>query len=76
MSERIVELGKEVFTTGQIARLLGVAPRTVTKWCDTGILVSHRLPMSGHRRVWKQNLVLFANKQGFGLPEDFTHVGN
>lgn len=42
-------------TTGQIAKLIGCAPRTVVKWIDNGLLAGFRLPngngQPGERRV-------------------------
>ena len=37
---------KEVFTTGEVARICNVAPRTVSKWFDTGQLRGYRIPGS------------------------------
>lgn len=42
---------KDVFTTGQVAKLCNVAPRTVTKWFDTGQLGGYRIPGSKDRRI-------------------------
>jgi len=50
---------KQFFTTGQIAKLVGVAMRTVTKWIDSGALEGYRLPMSTDRRVRRAELVRF-----------------
>jgi two-component system, OmpR family, response regulator RpaA len=38
-------------TTGQVARLCGVAPRTVSKWFDSGKLPGFRVPGSRDRRI-------------------------
>ncbi|MFA6426095.1 MAG: helix-turn-helix domain-containing protein, partial [Phycisphaerae bacterium] len=35
---------KDIFTTGQVAQICKVAPRTVTKWFDTGQLKGYRIP--------------------------------
>lgn len=40
-----------VFTTGQVAEICRVAPRTVAKWIDNGLLGGHRLPGGGDRRI-------------------------
>ena len=47
------------YTTGQIATLLHVAPRTVTKWCDSGRLKCYRLPGSTDRRIREEDLKFF-----------------
>ena len=35
---------KKVFTTGQVAKICKVAPRTVSKWFDSGRLRGYRIP--------------------------------
>lgn len=63
-----------VFTTGQIGKICGVAPRTATKWFDSGLLVGYRLPSCGRpgtrgdRRVTAAELYKFLQKHGM------THV--
>jgi len=47
------------YTTGQIARICRVAPRTVTKWIDSGALPGYVVPGTGHRRVSRPNLLAF-----------------
>jgi excisionase family DNA binding protein len=42
---------KQVYTTGEAARLLCVAPRTVCKWFDSGRLKGFRVPGSQDRRA-------------------------
>lgn len=48
-----------IFTTGHIAKICKVAPRTVSKWCNRGIIESYRLPGSDDRRVSREALVKF-----------------
>ena len=59
-------LDKDVLTTGDVARLCHVAPRTVTKWVDTGVLRGYRIPGSRDRRVPLANLLAFM--QAYGIP--------
>ena len=43
---------KKVFTTGQVAKICKVAPRTVSKWFDSGRLPgAYRIPGSQDRRI-------------------------
>lgn len=44
-------MAKKVFTTGEVARLLGVNINTVIKWFDSGALGGFRLPTSNERRI-------------------------
>lgn len=41
--------GPELLTTGDIARLFRVDPKTVTRWANEGRIASIRTP-GGHRR--------------------------
>jgi excisionase family DNA binding protein len=43
--------GKNVLTTGEVARICNVAPRTVSKWFDSGQLKGYRIPGSRDRRI-------------------------
>ncbi len=40
---------KELLTPGEVARLFGVEPKTVTRWADAGKLTPIRT-LGGHRR--------------------------
>ena len=42
---------KDVLTTGEVANSCNVAPRTVTKWFDSGKLKGYRIPGSRDRRI-------------------------
>lgn len=58
----------DIFTTGAVARLAGVAPRTVTKWTDSGRLPSYRIPTGkphGDRRIHRDDLLAFLHREGF-----------
>ena len=58
-----------VFTTGQIARVCHVAPRTATKWIDSGVLKGYRLPGSRDRRVTRADLLRFLTEHGMPLDD-------
>lgn len=47
------------FTTGQLSRAFGVAPRTVALWCDDEILDCYVLPGGSHRRISRAALEAF-----------------
>ena len=48
---------KKVFTTGQVAKICKVAPRTVSKWFDSGRLRGYRIPGSQDRRIPREHLI-------------------
>lgn len=64
------DIPMKVFSTGRIAKLCDVAPRTVTKWFDSGELKGYRIPGSLHRRVPMNNLIKFLNDNGMPIPEE------
>ena len=50
---------KDVLTTGEVASLCKVAPRTVSKWFDSGRLKGYRIPGSKDRRIPLDQLIRF-----------------
>ena len=74
-------LGDQLFTTGQIAKICRVAPRTVSQWFDKGLLQGYRLagsqdslsatgqPIGRDRRVPRENLIRFLKEHGMPLGE-------
>ena len=51
--------GKNVLTTGDVAKICNVAPRTVSKWFDNGQLKGYRIPGSKDRRIPVSELARF-----------------
>lgn len=64
---------RDVMTTGEVARICGVAARTVTKWFDTGKLRGYRIPGSRDRRIPRGQLIAFM--RAHGLPLDGLDLG-
>lgn len=60
---------KKVFTTGQVAKICKVAPRTVSKWFDSGRLKGYRIPGSQDRRIPREHLIRFLKEHGMPLGE-------
>jgi len=58
---------KDVLTTGDVARICNVAPRTVSKWFDTGKLRGYRIPGSRDRRIPVGQLLRFMRAHGMPL---------
>jgi two-component system, OmpR family, response regulator RpaA len=58
---------KDVLTTGQVARICRVAPRTVSKWFDSGQLKGYRIPGSKDRRIPREQLTRFMRAHGMPL---------
>jgi CheY-like chemotaxis protein len=62
--------GPKIYTTGDVARFCSVAPRTVSKWFDSGKLKGWRIPGSKDRRVKHDDLVSFMAKHA--IPMDLV----
>ena len=58
---------KTVLTTGEVAKICSVAPRTVSKWFDSGQLRGYRIPGSKDRRIPMDQLVKFMRTHGLPL---------
>jgi len=58
---------KDVLTTGEVAKICNVAPRTVSKWFDSGALHGYRIPGSKDRRIPLNQLIRFMKMHGMPL---------
>jgi len=52
-------IDRDVLTTGEVAKICNVAPRTVSKWFDSGQLKGYRIPGSKDRRIPVSELMRF-----------------
>ena len=59
--------GKNVLTTGDVAKICNVAHRTVSKWFDSGILAGYRIPGSRDRRIPLEDLIHFLKSHDMPL---------
>lgn len=58
---------KDILTTGEVAKICNVAPRTVSKWFDSGQLRGYRIPGSKDRRIPLNALVKFMKAHNIPL---------
>jgi len=58
---------KDVLTTGEVAKICNVAPRTVSKWFDSGALRGYRIPGSKDRRIPLNQLIRFMKQHNIPL---------
>jgi two-component system, OmpR family, response regulator RpaA len=65
---------KNAFTTGQVATLAGVAPRTVSKWFDSGRLRGWLVPGSRDRRFHRDDVIAFFD--GAGMAKQAAKLRN
>ena len=59
--------GKNILTTGDVAKICNVAPRTVSKWFDNGQLRGYRIPGSKDRRIPMSELIRFMKEHNMPL---------
>lgn len=65
---------KDILTTGEVAKICNVAPRTVSKWFDSGQLRGYRIPGSKDRRIPINSLVRFM--KAHSIPLDGLQSGS
>jgi excisionase family DNA binding protein len=58
---------KDILTTGEVAKVCNVAPRTVSKWFDSGQLRGYRIPGSKDRRIPLNSLIRFMKTHNIPL---------
>ena len=58
---------KDILTTGEVAKICNVAPRTVSKWFDSGQLRGYRIPGSKDRRIPLNSLIRFMKSHNIPL---------
>ena len=58
---------KDVFTTGEVAKICRVGVSTVLKWFNSGRLKGYRMPGSQDRRIPIENLIRFMKEHGIPL---------
>lgn len=63
-----IKLDKDVYTTGEAAKLCRLSQQTVIRCIDAGTLKGYRVPGSSHRRVTRGELARFI--EASGLPTD------
>ena len=61
---------QNIFTTGQVAKICNVFPRTVCKWFDSGRLRGYRIPGSQDRRIPREHLLRFLREHGLAIPPE------
>ena len=58
----------EFLTTGEASKWCGVHFRTVLRWCDRGVLPSHKLPGRGDRRIRVEDFLKFLKDHRMPVP--------
>jgi DNA-binding NarL/FixJ family response regulator len=55
-------MAKRYYTTGDIAKIIGISQKTVKNYCTRAILKSEITPITNYRRISYENLVSFLKK--------------
>ena len=66
--------GRNVLTTGQAAKFCNVAPRSICKWFDSGLLKGYILPASKDRRVPLIELESFMRSYNIPIPSELEQL--
>ncbi|HUV40694.1 MAG TPA: helix-turn-helix domain-containing protein [Sedimentisphaerales bacterium] len=68
--------GNNVLTTGDVANICNVAPRTVSQWFDKGLLTGYRIPGSRDRRIPIAELAQFMAAHRIPIPKTWPVLKN
>ena len=58
-----------MLSTIEVARMLGVAVSSISKWIDQGKLIAGKTP-GGHRRIESENLIKFLRRHKLRIPDE------
>ncbi len=67
-------MAPEQLTSYQIGKLIHVSRQAVNQWIDKGLMPAFRTP-GGHRRVQREDVVVFLKERGMPVPEVLQDVG-
>jgi CheY-like chemotaxis protein len=67
LARRSRPAAKTHFTTGEVARILGVTPVTVINYCTRGLLTATQSTLTRYRRVTRESLAEFLKSHGLPL---------
>ena len=66
-------MAPEQLSSYQIGKLLHVSRQAVNQWIDKGLMSAFRTP-GGHRRVRREDVVVFLKERGMPVPEALQDV--
>lgn len=65
---------EDVLTVFKASKLCSVSPKTIINWIESGLIKAYKTP-GGHRRINRNDLIAFMEKQGMPLPEKDADTG-
>ncbi len=60
----------KLYTTTEVAKFCQVAPRTVSKWCDSGRIEHVREANTNNRLMTKESIKKFMIENNFPVPDE------
>ncbi len=64
---------EDIFTVAKASEYCGVSAQTIINWVESGYIEAYKT-VGGHRRIKKNNLEAFMEKQGIPIPKDEMKV--
>lgn len=61
------KLTKDIFTTGEVAKICNVSLRTVIKWFDSGLIQGYVIPGTKDRRIPRNSLIGFMKENNIPI---------
>ncbi len=58
---------KKYYTTGEVAKMIGISERTAKNYCTSGKILSDKTPLTNYHRISYESLVNFLNDNGLSL---------
>lgn len=70
--KKVSSIKSKVYTTGEVADIVGVNFRTVSRWVDKGIMEGYRIPGRGDHRVTEVGLISFLRENNIPVPNEMV----
>lgn len=62
------------YSSGDVAKICNVTPRTIIRWISAGKLAAFKLPGRGNNRIAEEDLVAFLRANAMPVPQEFIKV--
>ena len=66
--------GKNVLSTGEVAKICHVSPRTVQKWFDRKLINGYKIPGGRDRRIPRNELIRFMEENNMPMPATLKNI--
>lgn len=62
------------YSSGDVAKICNVTPRTIIRWISGGKLAAFKLPGRGNNRIAEEDLIAFLKANAMPVPQDLIKV--